>query len=1676
MGTEEYPVFFDVVNLEEKQKERIEKYFQIRRKSGGGESGQMEKVGPNTYKIAFKQRDAQERVLQRGEHVLETPDGCTQLCVRRRLQADTPPSHTRKGDSGVAVPPGVGSAEAQAERVWQLDPYLLRYLGDSPQAARFLQLQLTALGCSAQLRPEAGQVLLTGTSGAGQWEAQVDEVFGKVQDRYRCHYEAEPQRVAVLLQRRLLAGEGEGEGEGEGVRVYGQPGEGFAVLVGEGPQVAERLKLLQTLLLQEGRGDISSTCRLGRARLRLLWEELQRDLRELAPAVRLSRSNPAQLLLEGPAAQVRLARDRVQERAGGVAERAVQGVSPQLLSFLREEGSGALGAVLGGGSAPVEVELSDTELRLLSLSPGAVEEAQSTLLHTFLEEEVQLADAALLPLLKEALKAEELRLNQGKRRVGVRYRSSGGAGCGSVQLLGYRKEVQALRERLRSFQEQQETVEEAMILPSREVADSLSELLALLGLDLSGVQLTPARPPRPAAVLTGSRQRVAEVRGRVVAALGSVVQDELTLDQPGALRFFQGSGREYLQAVGRTHRCLIQLQGLGPVPREEGGASYRLRGGLCVRVRRGDITMETADALVNAANEDLEHCGGVAAALSGAGGPQVQQESRALVWRVGRVPTGGAVETGPGALPCRVLLHAVGPTWAGVAGDAARARELLESAVWAVLRQAEGRGCRSLAMPCISSGIFGVPPELCARAIVGVLRSFGETPHSLTCVTLLDVSEEVVRAMRDACDALLSVGSAAEAAGGGHASAALYPSLPPADPAAPASRVQVRVILGTVEDQKVDAVVSPMLGSELTSSRVGKCLKAKGGAGLVAAFERACRSGGGAGAELLQVDGVPGLLCRCVLFARCLRWDRSFQGPAVEALRRAVRAALSVCETRVFRSVAFPAIGTGAALGFPHQLVSRVLLEEIQQHEQNRVSAADFLILLVIHPSEGQSAAAFQASQHALNLSGFRTETHPEQASFYQHLSSNQNEVTAMVGGVKLQLVFGDIVRETTDVIVNSTDFSGHHTGVSKAILTAAGHSVQTELDRVRSPADGIFVSPAGGLSCQAIVHVCGQAELSRVRRLMGKVLKLCEQKGFRSVAFPAVCAGAAGLDCSAVSKAMLDGIGSAVRDSSFLSVSVIRIILLLQSVFLAFRFELECRFGAMAPSPTLRERGRQVWRGIRDALTPSHSVRSSDSMAMALPSYRPPPAVLRVLGPGLQEVQGAQTALRGVLLRQLFQKELWEEELQQLNPSERDALLELARDRGVSVELARDWGVSVERGRAGGVSVERARDRGVSVERARDRGVSVERARAEGVSVERARDRGVSVERARAEGVSVERARDRGVSVERARAEGVSVERGRVVLRGLKEEVLEVCDGVQRALSGALRRQLQEREQALVALSVQWALSTPAGGWAEVDRPTNCLLEQAFQRGVACVDIRHGPDGAVFQVQPQVRRATNQNTGYTCDVKRVELLTGFSLPACWDALAPGEPLRRVQLQPGSPEYHTAAHGFLQTCPQHNIQAIERVQNRHLWRAFWGKKQQLEEKNGPGQVGETTLFHGTLSQACDSIEKGGFNRSFAGAHVGARFGVGVYFAVKASYSAQPLYSPPDGAGLRYMYAARVLTGRYTTGKSGMRVPPPRSSADPNDRFDSLVDNVQNPNMFVIFHDDQAYPEYRITFK
>lgn len=135
----------------------------------------------------------------------------------------------------------------------------------------------------------------------------------------------------------------------------------------------------------------------------------------------------------------------------------------------------------------------------------------------------------------------------------------------------------------------------------------------------------------------------------------------------------------------------------------------------------GDITRETVDAIVNAANAQLMHGGGVAAAISRKGGPVIDRESRAWVVEHGPISHDRPAWTSGGNLPARFVIHAVGPVWGSGDEDAH-----LTAAVLGSLRLAASLNLASISLPAVSTGIFGFPRRRAAALIFQTIREFLE--------------------------------------------------------------------------------------------------------------------------------------------------------------------------------------------------------------------------------------------------------------------------------------------------------------------------------------------------------------------------------------------------------------------------------------------------------------------------------------------------------------------------------------------------------------------------------------------------------------------------------------------------------------------------------------------------------------------------------------------------------------------------------------------------------------------------------------------------------------------------------------------------------------------------------------------------------------------------------------
>nr|XP_019963695.1 PREDICTED: poly [ADP-ribose] polymerase 14-like [Paralichthys olivaceus]XP_019963697.1 PREDICTED: poly [ADP-ribose] polymerase 14-like [Paralichthys olivaceus] len=915
----QYPVFFECQSpVPREQRRGIEKHFSLRGRSGGGDCGPLTSVRDNVFSVAFRSLKVQQRVLQRSEHVVECAGETLVLSVRDSPESDasppiasSTPSHdsTSPGESLQSIPastPPPGGEECELRP----DTYLLQFLKECPKAGAELEAELASMDCTAQLFPEEGRVLVRRSAqpAAGAESRSLRAEVDKLLDGYHCHFEFEPLKVKALLQ---SCSSGHTTGD---VRVFGEIG--MAVVVGKRSQVNSRLKDVEDSTVKCRRSRLSekqtSTRRFSEAKLRLLWREIEDGLGRSFPGVKVTRGDAGQVVLEGSVEDILEAGDWISDKQNLVLERRVPNMSPRLLAFVRKAygGPGELRDFLGAGDE-VEIELRDTELRFFSLSPDKLDDPVNEMQKKFKEIEIDLPiNTAASSELWEKLKSKTNEMNRGQCRVQ--------AVCCSdsrVCLLGHTREFEELNETVKEF-----ILQNAINLPFPELAQELQEFLTLHGFDLSDVTFHPLTLSSGCMlVMEGPSSKVTEIRNLLGPFLDSLVQD--TTDLMAVLNLRVGN---------------------------QTSASSGLCDGLQVVVCQGDLSEQNADALVDAAHEDLQNPGDVDAAAGETGGPEVKRERVVLVKQAWKVPTGDVMVATAGDL------HFAG----------SRETSLLEKTVQFTLNVAERMELKSIAMPCISPGLLGVLVNGCSEAIVSAVKQFcTQGGRSLSTVILIDNRAEVVRAMQKACGRLLqgiSPGNTTQHDLGFQMDAASQHLASEATAGATGDNVHVEAVQGTIETQQVDALVSPMVGYDPLSTAVGNTLSSIGGSqsNLIPLFINEQGEESMAGDAVL-VEGVTGLQSKAVFFLNLVPWDDDEEGTAVQVLRLGIYKILTSCENRGFGSVALPVLGAGLALGFPHRVVARVLLEEVHDFKQNRAGTAPLLVRIAIHPTDTKAREVF---------------------------------------------------------------------------------------------------------------------------------------------------------------------------------------------------------------------------------------------------------------------------------------------------------------------------------------------------------------------------------------------------------------------------------------------------------------------------------------------------------------------------------------------------------------------------------------------------------------------------------------------------------------------------------------------------------------------------------------------
>jgi O-acetyl-ADP-ribose deacetylase len=178
---------------------------------------------------------------------------------------------------------------------------------------------------------------------------------------------------------------------------------------------------------------------------------------------------------------------------------------------------------------------------------------------------------------------------------------------------------------------------------------------------------------------------------------------------------------------------------------------YRIGTKAALELVMGDITDESTDAIVNAANSSLLGGGGVDGAIHRAAGPALLDECKRIREQRGTLPAGQAVTTSGANLRARYVIHTVGPVWQG--GNR-NEPQILESCYCHAMEEADRKTCASISFPSVSTGAFGYPVDAAAEIAIRTVADLLHTPKSVTLVRFVLFDQRTYKAYAKAAEKL----------------------------------------------------------------------------------------------------------------------------------------------------------------------------------------------------------------------------------------------------------------------------------------------------------------------------------------------------------------------------------------------------------------------------------------------------------------------------------------------------------------------------------------------------------------------------------------------------------------------------------------------------------------------------------------------------------------------------------------------------------------------------------------------------------------------------------------------------------------------------------------------------------------------------------------------------------
>ncbi|KYO18144.1 poly [ADP-ribose] polymerase 14 isoform A [Alligator mississippiensis] len=487
-----------------------------------------------------------------------------------------------------------------------------------------------------------------------------------------------------------------------------------------------------------------------------------------------------------------------------------------------------------------------------------------------------------------------------------------------------------------------------------------------------------------------------------------------------------------------------------------------------------------------------------------------------------------------------------------------------------------------------------------------------------------------------------------------------------------AEGLNIRLLTGGIEDATTDVIVSSVAQDlMLDKGPLSKVLLSKAGPVLQTDLNEEAQGKVATGGTVFQTKGY-NLGCNFVLHAIIPAWDNG-QGSAQKTLGDIIEKCLQIVEEQSLKSITFPAIGTGN-LGFPKTTVAKLMFEQVFQFSSKMNLKSLQEVHFLIHPKDTDNFQAF--SNELENCTSGNTPSLKEHKSvprsgkqqpgfFGPIVTATKGRYKMQIGPIKFQAGQGDITKEDTDVIVNISNKSfSLKAGVSKAILKGAGSQVEAECAQLATQPHNNFITTQGGnLKCKKIIHLVASDD---IKAQVSKVLQECEERGYTSVAFPAIGTGQAGHDPAQVADAMMDAVVDFANGKSVQSVEKIKIIIFQPHLMDVFHASMKKRQGTeqVPPTPVPRSFFSQV------AAYFGFGKRPTEKSPIVVSKVKPMPAIFQICGESEKNVEAAESWIKNQILRQQLEKTISEEGISGFGDREFEKLKDLQKKLYIDI----DW------------------------------------------------------------------------------------------------------------------------------------------------------------------------------------------------------------------------------------------------------------------------------------------------------------------------------------------------------------------------------------------------------------------